>query len=76
MQQKTHQPLKKVKKEITVKDLIGRNWEQARQECLANGYWFRVLRKDDKQYMVTHDLVKHRFNVDVENNIITKVTIG
>lgn len=58
------------------KDLIGLSEIDARKIVTDNGFKLRVIRKDGKNYAGTCDLNPNRFNIAIENGIITEVWIG
>jgi len=60
--------------EDKVELLIGKTYEEA-QEILRNDK-YRVTFKDGKPFIITHDFKPERYNLGINNNIITSVHFG
>lgn len=54
--------------------LIGKTLEEA-QEILRNCK-YRIVSKDGQGYIITCDLVFDRYNLTINNNIVTEVYMG
>lgn len=54
--------------------LIGKTYEEA-QEILRNAN-YRLVMRDGINYMITTDFKPERYNIHLENNIVTKVNMG
>ncbi|MEG1009378.1 MAG: hypothetical protein RSF67_06180, partial [Clostridia bacterium] len=57
--------------------LIGKEFnDDLIKELNDNNIEFRVIKKDGKYYMITCDFKLSRFNIELENNIITNIILG
>jgi hypothetical protein len=56
--------------------LINLTEEEATNKVKENGYYVRITRRDDKDYMITCDFTLNRVNFHIENGLITKATTG
>ena len=54
--------------------LIGKTWEEA-IELLRNCN-YRVVSRDGKPFVVTHDFKPERYNIFIIDNKVSKVTFG
>ena len=54
--------------------LIGKTWEEA-IELLRNCN-YRLVSRDDKPYIITHDFKPERYNIYLVDNKVKKVTFG
>jgi len=54
--------------------LIGKTKEQA-AEILRNAT-YRIIKEDGEDFIVTMDMVAHRYNLIIEKGIVTDVTFG
>ena len=61
---------------ILIEDVTGKPFEKAQEIAKSNGYTVRVIRRDDENFMVTFDLNFLRINFEVDNDIITRASIG
>ena len=57
-----------------MKELIGMDFDAAKEQ-LKDKKW-RLVRRDGKAYIVTCDYKPERLNLEIENNIITRVYGG
>jgi len=62
--------------EFDPKQLIGLSETEAKEIAIRNGYAFRTTRKDKNDYMITCDFRIFRINVELDNEIVTKVDFG
>ena len=53
--------------------LIGKTLEEAKSLTTLD---IRVIRMDEQMFMVTQDFRTNRVNVQIDNNIITSISIG
>jgi hypothetical protein len=60
----------------SIKQLLGLTTEEAVAWCEKNGWVWRITRDDGCSYILTRDYRKDRINLEVENDCITKVSIG
>ena len=72
---------KKIKKrkmnivtEEFTKSLVGLTFEEAIDKCESINY--RITREDDNNYFVTMDLRFDRINFEIDDNVVTKASIG
>lgn len=56
--------------------LIGLTIEDAEKICTEYGYCCRLMREDTNRYMGTCDIRTDRFNLEVDNGVITGVGVG
>lgn len=61
---------------VSEKDLIGRTKEDAEILLTNEGMKYRIVREDDRSYIVTMDLRMDRFNLEIDNGFVTRVEIG
>lgn len=61
---------------ILIDGVKGQTLEKAQEIARSNGYSVRVTRRDGENFMGTYDLNFYRINFEVDNNIITKASIG
>jgi len=59
-----------------LKSLIGKTLEEGRTICENNGYTYRIIRRDETNYITTSDLRFDRINFQLDSNIITKCSIS
>lgn len=57
-------------------DLVGLLIDEAKLECINNGFTFRTTKKDGNNYMITSDMKFNRVNFEIENNTVVKATAG
>lgn len=63
--------------EFDTNTLIGLSETDARILANENGFFgFRVTRKDKLNYMITCDFRPYRINVEIDNEVVTKVKFG
>lgn len=58
------------------KDLIGMTVEAAVDWLKTHNYKHRIVRQDERRFMVTMDYRPDRRNLTIENGIVTKVKRG
>lgn len=63
-------------KNFDINNLIGKCIEEVRNELKDSDISFRIVRNDDKFYMITCDFRFDRINIEIDDNKITKVDIG
>jgi len=56
--------------------LIGLTETEAMELSISTGFPFRVTRKDNINYVITCDYQIFRINVEIDNNLVTKVNFG
>ena len=61
---------------VSEKDLVGRTKEDAEILLTNEGMKYRIVREDDRSYIVTMDLRMDRFNLEIDNGFVTRVEIG
>lgn len=54
--------------------LIGKTKEQAKSILDLHGMYLRIVREDGQYCIVFHDIDEKRIDVEIENNIITKIS--
>ncbi len=59
-----------------VPDLVGLDLYDATITAAESGYQIRVTRVDDIGRIITHDYVSTRINLEFENDIVVKQSIG
>ena len=57
-------------------DYLGRSPEAAKVVALENGFVVRVTRIDDQVFPGTDDYRLDRVNFEIDNNVVTKATVG
>lgn len=56
--------------------LIGKTESIAEAEAHANGWVWRIGRRDSEQFALTMDYCQCRVTVSIDNNIVTEVVVG
>lgn len=62
--------------EMTLGSLIGKSLKQAEELAGFNGFSIRVTREDSTNYMITMDLRFDRINLELDEGVVTKCSIG
>ena len=62
--------------DILLTSLVNKDEELAKNICNAEGYSFRITRKDELIYPIQTDFKYDRVNVIIENNLIISANIG
>jgi hypothetical protein len=57
--------------EVILSSVLGKTEEEGVKYLKENGVNYRVVRKDDTNYVVTCDFVSDRVNVELDNDVIT-----
>ena len=57
-------------------ELIGKKIEEVRAILEEKKLDYRTVRKDDDNYIVTCDFKPERFNLELDNGIVTAVSFG
>jgi hypothetical protein len=60
-----------MKKEVLLDSIIGKTEEEGVKFLSENNIDFRIVRKDDTNYIVTYDFKPNRVNVELDNDVIT-----
>jgi len=63
-------------KDILFEYLKGKTYKEAQEICKEAKFTLRVVKEDGNYKIVTRDYRLDRINLELENNIITKVYIG
>lgn len=61
---------------ILIEAVTGKPFEKAQEIAKSNGYSVRVIRRDQENFIFTFDLNFWRINFEVDNDIITRASIG
>lgn len=61
---------------VSENDLIGKSKAEAKALLTNEGVSYRIVREDERGYMCTEDYRPHRFNLELDGGIVTKVTLG
>ena len=62
--------------DLILESLIGKSLNEANQLAGFNGFAIRVTREDSTNYMVTMDLRFDRINLELDEGVVTKCSIG
>ena len=62
--------------DLILESLIGKSLNEATQLAGFNGFAIRVTREDSTNYMVTMDLRFDRINLELDEGVVTKCSIG
>lgn len=57
-------------------DIIGMSYEDAVIHVRKGGHTWRMVRKDSMNYIITCDLRLDRVNLEVENEVVVKYSMG
>lgn len=64
------------KMKFNIDNIIGEPEDYSIQECINFGFDYRIVRKDHKPFVITHDLKVDRVNLEIENGIVTNAYYG
>ncbi len=59
-----------------LEEFIGKNYEEVSHQLTEQKIKHRLAKKDGESFMLTKDMVPHRYNFYVENGIIVRCTMG
>lgn len=62
--------------DILVGSLVGKTKKEALKLCKANGYFPRITKEDETNFMGTMDLRFDRINLSIEKGLVTQASIG
>lgn len=66
----------KMTKEELLNSLVGKGVCEAKVFCKINNYDFRVVRRDDENYMLTMDLQFDRVNIAIDHDKVSEAYFG
>lgn len=67
---------KEDKKEFSVSSLVGLTKDTAISTAKEAGYKTRIVKEDDKTYLISMDFKDNRVNLTIKNGSVEKATIG
>jgi len=56
--------------------MVGLHWNDAKDLTYNSPYVYRIGKIDDMTYFLTQDVDPNRITIEIENNIVTKATVG
>lgn len=56
--------------------IVGETYSYVKEMCEKDNITLRLLREDDKNYIMTMDFRFDRINVEVDNGVVTKCDVG
>lgn len=59
-----------------IESLIGKYEEEALEIISSSKFTYRIIRRDNTNYIVTHDFRLDRLNLEIDNKKITTISIG
>lgn len=62
--------------DVLIEDLIGKHITSANFTIKENKLESRVVMENNKPLIVTHDFHPERLNLEIENDIVTNITLG
>jgi len=58
-------------KEVILSSVLGKTEEEGVEYLKENNINYRIVRKDDTNFIVTCDFIPDRVNVELDNDVIT-----
>jgi len=58
-------------KEVILSSVLGKTEEEGVEYLKENNINYRIVRKDDTNFVVTCDFIPDRVNVELDNDVIT-----
>lgn len=56
--------------------IIGATEDLAKQKCGANGFTYRITRRDGTYFVCTRDVRADRMNLHIEDGVVVEAYIG